>query len=211
MTDYTLYYSPTPNGQKIALMLEELELSYKVVTVNILKGEQMKEEFLKINPNNKIPAIVDHTADDLVVFESGAILEYLSEKEKKFGMQGDLRTRYSVKQWLYWQMAGFGPMLGQLNQFWKYIPTDVPVAKERYLKESIRLFTVLDKQLANHPFIAGDEYSIADMACYFWALSPLQLGDVKHHFEKFPNVNNWTQRISEHPAVAKVHAIPFEL
>eukprot|EP00178_Gracilaria_changii_P018960 TRINITY_DN5506_c0_g1_i1.p1 TRINITY_DN5506_c0_g1~~TRINITY_DN5506_c0_g1_i1.p1 ORF type:complete len:271 (-),score=40.25 TRINITY_DN5506_c0_g1_i1:610-1422(-) len=212
MPDYTLYYMPTPNGKKISLALEELQLSYEVKEVDIRNGDQFKPEFIAINPNSKIPALVDHTAEggDFAVFESGAILEYLADKHGKL-MPPVLqpRARMAVKQWLYWQMAGFGPMLGQMNFFWIYSKDDVPVGKERYLKEALRLFTVLDTQLASNKFIAGDEYSIADIACYWWSLSPMRVDAVKDKFDQFENIKRWQKQIEDRGAVAKVNAIPF--
>lgn len=211
MADYTLYYAPTPNGKKIALAMEEMGLSYSVEPIRMSQGDQHKAEFKKFNPNSKIPTIVDHTADDLAVFESGAILEYLAEKTSSFlPPASDTAARYCVKQWLYWQMAGFGPMLGQFGFFWKFSKDDVPVAKERYLKEAIRLFEVLDARLAENKYMGGDDYSIADMATYFWSLSPAMVESVKHHFQGFENVKRWQNDIGQRDAIAKVDAIPFE-
>ncbi|CAN8067350.1 unnamed protein product [Agarophyton chilense] len=211
MSHYTLYYMPTPNGKKISLALEEMQLSYDIKHVNIRDGDQFKPEFIAINPNSKIPALVDHTAEGgpLAVFESGAIPEYLADKHGKLippMMQP--RARMAVKQWLYWQMAGFGPMLGQMNFFWIYSKDDVPVGKERYLKEALRLFSVLDKQLESQKFIAGDEYSIADIACYWWSLSPFRIEAVKGKFGQFENIKRWQKHIEDRGAVAKVDAIP---
>ncbi|KAI0567713.1 Glutathione S-transferase [Gracilaria domingensis] len=212
MSDYTLYYMPTPNGKKISLALEELQLSYEIKEINIRAGDQFKPDFVAINPNSKIPALVDHTAEGgpFTVFESGAILEYLADKHGKL-MPSVLqpRARMAVKQWLYWQMAGFGPMLGQMNFFWIYSKDDIPAGKERYLKEALRLFSVLDKQLESNKFIAGDEYSIADIACYWWSLSPRRVEEVKSRFEEFENIKRWQKQIEGRDAVAKVNAIPF--
>lgn len=210
--DYTLYYLPTPNGKKISLALEELGASYDVKRIDISKGDQFKPEFLAVSPNNKIPALVDHTAEggDLAVFESGAILEYLAEKTGKLmPAMSDVRKRMMVKQWLYWQMAGFGPMLGQLNFFYVFSDDDVPVAKERYLKEAVRLFGVLDGQLESNRYVGGDEYSIADIACYWWSLGVFNREQVREHFEKFDNVKRWQKEIGEREAVARVNALRF--
>lgn len=210
--DYTVYYSPTPNGMKITLALEELGLSYRISPIHIFQGDQFTESYKAINPNSKMPALVDHTADDLVVFESGAILEYLAEKTGRFlpSAAKDVRQRYAVKQWLYWQMAGFGPMVGQVGFFWKYCKEDVPVGKERYMKEALRLFEVLDTQLGKHRFIAGEEYSIADMATLFWSLAPVKYYGVGERFEGFKNVKRWQDGLLERPAVKKTLAVPFE-
>lgn len=157
-----------------------------------------------------MPALIDHTAGDLVVFESGAILEYLADKTGRFlPSPTDVKQRYAVKQWLYWQMAGFGPMLGQVGFFWKYSKEDVPVGKERYMKEALRLFEVLDTQLGKHRYIAGEEYSIADMATLFWSLAPEYYG-VRERFEGFENVKRWQGELKERPAVKRAFAVPFE-
>lgn len=210
--DYTLYYTHTPNGKKVTLALEELGLSYQLKNIDIWKGDQFTPEFLALNPNNKTPTLVDHTAEggDFVVFESGAILEYLAEKTGKLmPPMSDVRKRTTVKQWLYWQMSGFGPMLGQLVYFYAYSKDDVPVAKERFLKEAVRLFGVLDRQLEANQYIAGDEYSIADIACYWWSLGILEKTRLKEHFESFKNVQRWQKLIGERDAVARVNAIPL--
>lgn len=191
--------------------MEEMGFSYDIEPIRINKGEQFKPEFVKINPNSKIPAIVDHTADDLAIFESGAILEYLAEKSGKFlPPVSEVAKRYSVKQWLYWQMAGFGPMLGQAGHFWMFSKEDVPYAKERYLKECIRLFEVLDTQLSKNKYIAGDEYSIADMATYFWAIGVKQAESLKDHFTGFDNVKRWQDDIGSREAVSRVNNISFD-
>src|ERR1700704_2019162 len=163
-----LHYAPTPNGWKISIMLEELGLPYKVIPVNIRAGEQFEPGFLAISPNNRIPAIVDHAPSDggapVSLFESGAILQYLAEKTGRFQPQ-ELRARWECLQWLYWQMAGLGPFAGQNHHFRHYAPKPFPYAIDRYVRETGRLYAVLNKRLADRKFIAGD-YSIADMPCY---------------------------------------------
>jgi GST-like protein len=204
-----LYYWPTPNGFKITIMLEECGLPYKLVPVNISEGDQFKPEFLKISPNNKMPALVDHDGPDkkpISVFESGAILLYLARKTGKF-FPADERSRTLVEQWLFWQMASLGPMLGQTHHFLHYAPEQLPYAINRYTNETKRLYGVLDKQLTGRDFIAGD-YSIADMACFPWINSwekqAVELGD-------FPNVKKWFERLSARPAVKKGMAAGAEL
>ena len=163
-----LYYWATPNGHKVTIFLEEVGLAYRVKPINIGKGEQFEPAFLKVAPNNRIPAILDHAPADggapLSVFESGAILTYLAEKTGKF-LPHELRGRVRVLEWLNWQMGGLGPMAGQNHHFSAYALEKIPYAIDRYVKETARLYGVLDRQLAQHPFVAGD-YSIADMACY---------------------------------------------
>jgi GST-like protein len=165
-----LYYWATPNGHKITIFLEEAELEYDLKPINIMKGEQFKPEFLKISPNNRIPAIVDREPVDggepISVFESGAILLYLAQKIGKF-IPTDTRGATEVLEWLMWQMGGLGPMMGQANHFVRYAPEPIEYAEHRYLKETRRLFGVMEKRLRDRPYLAG-EYSIADMACYPW-------------------------------------------
>jgi len=165
-----LYYWPTPNGHKITIFLEEAGVAYKIHPVNIGKGEQFVPDFLKIAPNNRMPAIVDTEPKDggapISVFESGAILLYLAEKTGKF-IPGDIRGRTRVLEWLFWQMGGLGPMAGQNGHFNLYAPEKIPYAIDRYVNETNRLYGVLDKQLSKHEFVAGD-YSIADMSSYPW-------------------------------------------
>jgi GST-like protein len=164
----TLYYWPTPNGHKITIFLEEAGVPYRIFPVNIGEGEQFRPEFLAISPNNRMPAIVDDAPEDggepLSVFESGAILVYLAEKTGKF-LPEDTRGRIRVLEWLFWQVGGLGPMAGQNHHFGRYAPQKIPYAIDRYVKETNRLYGVLDRQLAREPFLAG-EYSIADMAAY---------------------------------------------
>ena len=200
-----LYYWPTPNGHKITLLLEEAQIPYQIHRVDIGKGEQFAPEFLKISPNNRMPAIVDDQPSDagapISVFESGAILLYLAEKTGQF-LPTDVRARQVALEWLFWQMAGFGPMLGQNHHFAQYAPEKIPYAIERYQKESKRLYGVLNKQLEGREFIAGS-YSIADMACYPWTL----------YFERqnvdlaeYPNILAWQQRIQSRPATDRAYA-----
>lgn len=202
-----LHYWPTPNGHKITLFLEETGLPYRIVPVNIGTGDQFKPEFLAIAPNNRMPAIVDHTPADggepISVFESGAILVYLAEKAGRF-LPTAARERKAVLEWLFWQMGGFGPMLGQNHHFTRYAPEQVPYAIERYQRETDRLYGVLDKRLADHAFVAGGEYSIADMACYPWAAA-----HAWHHvaLERFPHVQRWHDAIKARPATARAYEI----
>ena len=201
-----LYYWTTPNGHKITIFLEETGLPYTIKPVDIGKGDQFKREFLKISPNNRIPAIVDHAPGDggapLSVFESGAILEYLAIKTGQF-LPGDLRGRVGVMQWLFWQMGGLGPMLGQNHHFRGYAAEKITYAIERYTKETERLYGVLDEQLEHREFIAG-EYSIADMACYPWiVLHDRQGQDLKD----YPNLNRWFEAIQIRPAVVRAYAV----
>lgn len=200
-----LYYWTTPNGHKITLFLEETGLPYEIHPVNIGKGDQFEPAFLKIAPNNRIPAIVDHTPADgggaLSVFESGAILMYLAEKTGQF-LPGDLRGRTEVSQWLFWQMGGLGPMAGQNHHFVQYAPERIPYAMERYVKETARLYAVMNKRLADRAFLAGDDYSIADMACYPWVVPhERQQQDLK----QFPHLNRWFDTIAARPATRRAY------
>jgi GSH-dependent disulfide-bond oxidoreductase len=199
-----LYYWPTPNGHKITIMLEECGLEYKVIPVNISTGEQFTEEFLRIAPNNRMPALVDHApvggGTALKIFESGAMLEYLAQKTGKF-MPGDVAGKYAVLQWLHWQMAGIGPMFGQAFHFTNYAPEKIDYAINRYTKEVERLLGVLDDELAAKAFVAGD-YSIADMAIYPWVLPVDRFGLA---IEDFPFVKRWRDNIAARPAVIKAY------
>lgn len=200
-----LYYWPTPNGHKITIMLEELGVPYNLHFINIGKGDQFQPNFLAFSPNNKMPAIIDPEGPDgkpLSVFESGAILLYLGRKFGKFYPQ-DERGRVEVEQWLMWQMAGFGPMLGQNHHFALYAPEKIPYAIKRYRDETHRLYGVLEKQLAGKDYICGD-YSIVDMACVGWARG-WERQDIKS--AEFPNAMAWIDRVSNRPAVAKALAI----
>ncbi len=210
-----LYYWPTPNGHKIMMCLEELGLPYRIVPVNIGRGEQFQPDFLRISPNNRMPAIVDHTPPDggepLSVFESGAILLYLADKTHRFIPQ-DLRGRHLALQWLFWQMGGLGPMAGQNHHFVQYAPEKLPYAIDRYVKETARLYAVLDKHLcamatAGHHYIAGD-YSIADMASYPWVV-PHERQQQK--LEDFPHLAAWFERIRSRPATERAYARAKEI
>jgi GST-like protein len=196
-----LYFWTTPNGYKPLLFLEEAGIDYEIHPVNISKGEQFAPEFLKISPNNRIPAIVDHDPEDggapLAQFESGAILQYLAEKTGKF-IPTDARGRAEVLQWLNWQMGGIGPMFGQYLHFVDYAPVDIPYAKERYTREAERLLGVLDKRLRDREFVAG-AYSIADMAIYPWVRRRIE------RFEGFANARRWVSAVAERPATIRAY------
>ena len=202
-----LHYWPTPNGHKVTLMLEETELEYRIVPVNIGKGDQFAPDFLAIAPNNKMPAIVDHAPADggapQSVFESGAILLYLARKTGRF-LPADPRAEVEVLEWLFWQMAGLGPMTGQYGHFTVYAPEPIPYAIDRYTKEAQRLLGVLDTRLAGREFIAGGEYSIADMAAYPWInayeRAPLDL-------EPYPELRRWQAAIAARPATQRAYAL----
>ncbi|MBK5399687.1 glutathione S-transferase N-terminal domain-containing protein [Pseudomonas sp. TH39(2020)] len=202
-----LYYWTTPNGHKISIFLEEAGLPYNVHPINISQNDQFKPDFLKISPNNKIPAIVDPEPADggepLALFESGAILLYLAEKTGKF-LPKDLRGRQQALQWLFWQMGGLGPMAGQNHHFSQFAPEKIPYAIKRYIDETARLYGVLDKQLADKDFVAGSEYSIADMAIYPWIVSHKWQSQ---NLEDFPNVLRWFNRIQSRPATVKAYAL----
>jgi len=205
-----LYYWPTPNGWKISIALEEMDLPYRVRPVNIGRGEQFEVDFLKISPNNRMPAIVDPDptgADEPVaVFESGAILLYLAEKSGRF-LPAELAARYRVVQWLMWQMGGLGPMLGQNHHFRSYAPEPIPYAIDRYTHEAHRLYGVLDRQLEGREYIAGD-YSIADMACWPWVVPHERQG---MDLADTPNVQRWFERVKARPAVGRGFAVGQEL
>lgn len=200
-----LYYWTTPNGHKITMLLEELGLPYRIVPVNIGKGEQFDPAFLKIAPNNRIPALVDHDPADggeaISLFESGAIMLYLADKTERFIPQ-TLRGRNDALQWLFWQMGGLGPMAGQNHHFSQYAPEKIPYAIERYVKETSRLYAVLNKRLADRAFIAG-EYSIADMACYPWVLLHERQ---QQRIDEFPHLQRWLNAIAARPATARAYA-----
>ena len=200
-----LYYWSTPNGHKIAIFLEEAEEDYQIHPVNIGKGDQFKPEFLKISPNNRMPAIVDTAPPDggeaISVFESGAILLYLAEKTGKF-LPSNLRDRKIVNEWLFWQVGGLGPMAGQNHHFGNYAPEKIPYAIDRYVKETNRLYGVLNKQLAGQDYIAGT-YSIADMACYPWIVPHTQQ---QQNLDDFPHLKRWFESIASRPAVIKAYA-----
>jgi len=200
-----LYYWPTPNGHKITIFLEETGLEYRIVPVNIREGDQFKPEFLKISPNNRMPAIVDSDGPGgkpISLFESGAILLYLGEKTGKL-LPSEIRARYEVVQWLMFQMANVGPMFGQRGHFLRAAPEKIPYAIERYTNESRRLLDVMDRRLGQSAYLAGD-YSIADIATYPWVVGvrrePEQL-------ESRPNFKRWLEAISERPAVKRGLAV----
>jgi GST-like protein len=199
-----LYYWPTPNGHKITIFLEEAELEYQIVPVDISAGDQFKPEFLSISPNNRMPAIIDlnpaNGGEPISVFESGAILLYLAEKTGKF-LPTDLRGRKTVTEWLFWQVGGLGPMAGQNHHFTQYAPENIPYAIERYVRETNRLYGVLDRRLADRDYLAG-EYSIADMACYPWIV-PYERQ--QQNLEDFPNLKRWFESIEPRPAVIRAY------
>ncbi len=197
-----LYYWPTPNGRKLTIFLEEVELPYNVVPVDIAAGDQFEPEFLRISPNNKIPAIVDPEGPDgepISLFESGAILIYLAEKTGRF-LPSSPRERYAVLQWLMFQMGHVGPMLGQAHHFRKYANEEIPYAVERYTNEAARLYRVIDRRLAETSFIAGDEYTIADMAIFPWLRSHENQGQ---SLEDYPNLKRWYEGVESRPAVRR--------
>jgi GST-like protein len=205
-----LHYWTTPNGHKITIFLEETGLPYRVLPVNIGKGDQFAPDFLKIAPNNRIPAIVDHAPADggapIPVFESGAILLYLADKTRSLIPQ-DLRGRTEALEWLFWQMAGLGPMAGQNGHFNHAAPEKLPYAIDRYERETARLFAVLDKRLADRDFVAGagrGEYSIADIASYPWTVNYVRL---KQNIDDFPNLKRWQEAIKARPATQRAYAL----
>jgi len=204
-----LYYWPTPNGFKVSIMLEECRLPYTMIPVNISTGEQFKPDFLKISPNNRMPAIVDPSGPGgrpISVFESGAILQYLGRKTGKF-YPSEERARVEVEQWLFWQMGGLGPMAGQLNHFKRYARETLPYAIKRYEDEVNRLYGVMNIRLADREFLAG-KYSIADMACVGWVnLWQRQDQDI----EQFPNLKRWLETVKARPAVQRGMALGADL
>lgn len=206
-----LHYWPTPNGWKISIALEEMELPYSLHLVNIGAGEQFEPEFLKIAPNNRMPAIVDPEGPDgkpLSIFESGAILQYLARKTGKFTGPTE-RERIAVDQWLMWQMGGLGPMAGQAHHFLNYAPSmdppqDLPYAKDRYRNETGRLYRVLDTQLKENKYVAGDFFSIADMAIWPWAQG---WENQEQTLDDKPNMKRWLELVGERPAVQRGKAL----
>lgn len=202
-----LYYWPTPNGHKITLFLEEAGLPYRIVPVDIGAGDQFKPEFLAFSPNNRMPAIIDRAPADggepIGVFESGAILVYLAEKTGRF-LPPDLRGRKAVLEWLFWQMGGLGPMSGQAGHFLNYAQEAIPYAQARYGNEVKRLYGVLDRQLARHAFVAGESYSIADMAIYPWAAIWERL---QQDIAAFPALDRWLEIVKARPATARAYAL----
>lgn len=199
-----LHYWPTPNGHKITIFLEETAMPYRFVPVNIGAGDQFKPDFLKIAPNNRMPAIVDSEPVDgkgpLSVFESGAILVYLAEKTGKY-LPTDVRGRFEALQWLFWQMGGLGPMAGQNHHFTQYAQEKLTYAIDRYVNETARLYAVLDNRLADREYVAGD-YSIADMAAYPWVV-PHQRQ--RQNLDDFPDLKRWFEAIRARPAVARAY------
>ncbi len=207
-----LYYWPTPNGHKVTLLLEELagagaRLDYAIKPVDIGKGEQFAPEFLAVSPNNKMPAIVDHAPADggapISVFESGAILLYLANKSGRF-FGDDVRGKVEINQWLMWQMGGLGPMTGQYGHFTVYAPEKIPYAIDRYTREVQRLLGVLDQRLAGRAFIAGDAYTIADMAAYPW-INPYDKAPLD--LSPFPEIRRWHASIAARPATRRAYAL----
>jgi GST-like protein len=200
-----VYYWTTPNGHKVTMFLEEAGLEYAIKPVNIGKGQQFERDFLAISPNNKIPAIVDHDPADggepVSVFESGAILLYLAGKTRKF-IPADLRGQVTTIEWLFWQMGGLGPMAGQNHHFGTYAPEKIPYAIERYVKETNRLYAVLDKRLKGRAFIVGDAYTIADMAAYPWIIPDRQ----GQNMDDFPELKRWHAAIRARPATQRAYA-----
>jgi GST-like protein len=205
-----LHYWTTPNGHKITIFLEEAGVPYRVIPVNISAGDQFKPEFLAISPNNRMPAIVDRDpaggGKPISVFESGAILLYLADKTRQF-LRRDLRGRVEVIEWLFWQMGGLGPMAGQNHHFSQYAPEKLSYAIDRYVKETNRLYGVLNRRLAGRDFIAG-EYSIADMASYPWIVPHKRQGQT---LEDFPNLKRWFEVIRERPAVKRAYDLAKEI
>lgn len=204
-----LYTWSTPNGRKASIMLEEVGLPYTVHPINILENDQFSDDFVAINPNSKIPAIVDSDGpggEPISIFESGAILMYLAEKTDSPLMPKDMRERYQVLQWLMFQMGGFGPFLGQAHHFLRFAKEDIPYAKQRYQGEAVRLYGVLDKHFQSRPYLSGDNYSIADIATYPWA--------ARHEWQQidlndFPALKAWYDKISARPAVEKGMLVPI--
>ncbi|BAZ70435.1 MAG: glutathione S-transferase N-terminal domain-containing protein [Pelatocladus maniniholoensis HA4357-MV3] len=200
-----LYYWTTPNGHKITMFLEEAELPYTIIPVNLGAGDQFKPEFLKIAPNNRIPAIIDHEPADggepISVFESGAILLYLAEKAGKL-ISNNIRDRTEVLQWLFWQMGGLGPMAGQNHHFSQYAPEKIPYAINRYVNETARLYAVLNKRLSDREFVAGNNYSIADIAIYPWIVPYERQGQ---KLEDVPHLKRWFETIQARPATIRAY------
>jgi GST-like protein len=197
---YSVLYAPTPNGHKITIMLEALAAPYRIIPINIVKGDQFLPSFLRISPNNRMPALVDHETG-IEVFESGAILTYLAEKHQRF-LPSSGAPRYAVLQWLFWQMGGLGPMAGQSNHFNRFAPEVVPYAVKRYNEETARLYGVLDRQLEGRDYVTG-EYSIADMAIFPW----IQLHEMQQQdLQLFPNIRRYLALMETRPDVVKALA-----
>ena len=204
-----LYYWPTPNGWKITIMLEECGTPYNIKPVNIARGDQFKPDFLAIAPNNRMPAIVDHDGPGgkpISVFESGAILQYLGRKTGKFYPQ-DERARVATDEWLFWQMGGLGPMAGQAHHFRLYAPEKIPYAIDRYTNECHRLYGVMNTRLKDNAFLAGADYTIADIACYGWASRAERQGT---DMAEFPHLKRWFDTVSARPAVQRGMAVKVD-
>ena len=206
-----LYYWTTPNGHKVTMFLEEAAMPYRIIPVNIGKGEQFQPDFLGIAPNNRIPAIVDQAPQGggapIALFESGAILQYLAEKSGQF-LPAALRERTEVMQWLFWQMGGLGPMAGQNHHFVQYAPEKIQYAIERYVNETNRLYGVLDRRLADRAFVAGEDYSIADMAIYPWIVPHERQ---RQKLEDFPHLARWFAQVAARPATQRAYARAAEI
>ena len=206
-----LYYWTTPNGHKVTMFLEEAGLDYRIIPIHIGKGEQFTPEFLAIAPNNRIPAIVDQAPADggaaISLFESGAILQYLAEKTGQF-LPADLRGRTEALQWLFWQMGGLGPMAGQNHHFSQYAPEKLEYAIKRYVNETNRLYGVLDRRLADRAFVAGEAYTIADMAAYPWIVPHERQGQ---KLADFPHLARWFAAIGARPATQRAYARAAEI
>ena len=202
-----LYGGPTPNARKVAIALEEMGLAWRLETIDILAGDQLTPEFLALNPNNKTPVIVDEDGPGgegaFVLNESGAILLYLAEKTGQF-IPSDLRGRAEVLQWLFWQMGGLGPMAGQNHHFVGYAPEQVPYAIRRYVNETARLYGVMNKRLADRAYLAGDAYSIADMAAYPWVVPHERQ---QQDLNDFPHLQRWFEAIGARPATIRAYAV----
>jgi GSH-dependent disulfide-bond oxidoreductase len=201
-----VYYWPTPNGHKITMFLEEAELDYTIHPVDISAGDQFKPDFLRISPNNRMPAIVDRKPSDggkpIAVFESGAILLYLAEKTRAL-LPSDLRDRKTVLEWVFWQVGGLGPMAGQNHHFVQYAPEKIPYAIERYVRETNRLYGVLERRLAGREFIVGDAYTIADIAAYPWIVPWKRQ---RQDLDSFPNLRRWFNTVLKRPATQRAYA-----
>jgi len=201
-----LYYWPTPNGHKVTMFLEEAGLEYVIHPIDISAGDQFKPDFLAFSPNNRMPAIIDTQPGDggepVTVFESGAILVYLAEKTGRF-MPTDLRGRKAVLEWLFWQVGGLGPMAGQNHHFGSYAPEKIPYAIDRYVNETNRLYGVLDRRLAGHAYLAGDDYSIADMATYPWVVPWKRQ---QQNLDEFPHLRRWFDALGNRPATIRAYA-----
>ena len=206
-----LHYWTTPNGHKVTMFLEEAALPYRITAVNISKGQQFAPEFLAIAPNNRIPAIIDADPQDggapITLFESGAILHYLAEKTGQFLPQ-DVRGRAEVMQWLFWQMGGLGPMAGQNHHFVQYAPEKIQYAIDRYVNETNRLYGVLNRRLAERTFVAGEQYSIADMAIYPWIVPHEKQ---RQRLDDFPHLARWFAAVAARPATQRAYARGVEI